>query len=134
MNERYLLDTAVASLAARGDGAIVRKLAYAAIVYVPSIVQGEMMFGAYRYARIHSSTKFLDLYDRFLQDPRYTSICGDLDTARIYGAIRAELEATGRPIQRNDIWIAALARQHRLILLSRDGDFARVSGLGFEIV
>lgn len=114
--------------------ALLQKLAPASTVYVPTIVQGELLFGAYRYARVQSSTKFLDIYGRFLSDPHYTAICGDLDTARIYGAVRAELEAKGQRIQSNDVWIAALTRQRGLILLTRDGDFGRVSGLTFELV
>jgi tRNA(fMet)-specific endonuclease VapC len=134
MNERYLLDTGVASLVATGDISLLRKLAQAQIVYVPSIMQGELMFGAYRYARVHNSTKFFDIYERFLSDPHYTPICGDLETARIYGAVAAALEMKGTPIHSNDMWIAALARLHGLILLTRDGDFARVSNLAFEII
>ena len=37
------------------------------------------------------------------------------------------LKQSGRPLPSNDLWIAALARQHRLPLLSRDGHFDFVS-------
>jgi predicted nucleic acid-binding protein len=39
------------------------------------------------------------------------------------------LKQSGRPLPSNDLWIAALARQHRLPLLSRDGHFDFVSAL-----
>jgi tRNA(fMet)-specific endonuclease VapC len=134
MDERYLLDPDVAALAARGNAPILRQSAQAQIVYVPRIVQGEFYFGGYRYSRLHINTKFLDMYDRLVQDPLYHSLACDLDTAQIYGAIRADLEAKGQPIQPNDIWIAALARQHRLTLLTRDGQYARVSRLTDELI
>jgi tRNA(fMet)-specific endonuclease VapC len=134
MNELYLLDTAVASRAAHNDATLIPRLEAALKVYVPEAVFGELFYGAYRYARLHSSAKFLDLYERLAADNRYELMQADLDTARIYGAISAELEMKGTPIQPNDMWIAALARQHGLILLTRDGDFARVTGLALELL
>jgi tRNA(fMet)-specific endonuclease VapC len=41
----------------------------------------------------------------------------------------AELKRAGTPIPTNDLWIAALCRQHDLPLLSRDRHFDRVPGL-----
>jgi tRNA(fMet)-specific endonuclease VapC len=52
-----------------------------------------------------------------------------LETARHYAAIRLELKTAGTPIPANDIWIAALSRQHAIPLMSRDSHFDFVSGL-----
>src|SRR5579863_6126220 len=134
MSEYYLLDTSVATLAALRRQSILDRLASADEVYVPEVVYCELFFGAYRYVRLHNSTQFLDLDEEFAANPRFRFPPGDLDTARIYGAIRAELDAKAQPIQSNDIWIAALARQYHLTLLTRDGDFAPVSGLTWELV
>lgn len=38
----------------------------------------------------------------------------------------------GRPIPLHDIWIAAVALQHDLVLASRDGHFDEVDGLKRE--
>jgi len=38
----------------------------------------------------------------------------------------------GRPIPDNDLWIAAVALQHRLILVTRDGHFSNINGLIVE--
>jgi predicted nucleic acid-binding protein len=54
---------------------------------------------------------------------------GDEPTAERYAQIRGELKRIGRPIPSNDLWIAALARQHALPLLSRDQHFDAVPGL-----
>lgn len=53
-------------------------------------------------------------------------------TAREYGQVKAALRKKGHPIPEDDVWIAALARQHNLKLIrpskpsmnvaSRDGD------------
>jgi tRNA(fMet)-specific endonuclease VapC len=53
----------------------------------------------------------------------------DDPTSGTYAEIRDELKRAGRPIPTNDLWIAALARQHELPLISRDRDFDSVRGL-----
>jgi tRNA(fMet)-specific endonuclease VapC len=46
-----------------------------------------------------------------------------------YGQIKAELESKGRPIPDNDMWIAAIARQHNLTLVTRDAHFLQVADI-----
>jgi predicted nucleic acid-binding protein len=53
----------------------------------------------------------------------------DRSTASQYAAIRGALKQRGRPIPSNDAWIAALALQHRMPVVSRDAHFDEVSGL-----
>jgi predicted nucleic acid-binding protein len=50
-------------------------------------------------------------------------------TAARYATIRQALRERGRPIPSNDAWIAALALQHGLPLLSRDTHFDVVPGV-----
>jgi predicted nucleic acid-binding protein len=45
------------------------------------------------------------------------------DTTVTYAAVRVALKKLGRPIPANDAWIAALALEHRLPILSRDAHF-----------
>lgn len=56
----------------------------------------------------------------------------DAETARLYGEVKNSLRKKGHPIPENDIWIAATALQHGLILVSRDEHFAEVEGLRAE--
>ncbi len=49
-----------------------------------------------------------------------------------YGEIKDRLRKKGRPIPENDIWIAAIAFQHDLILISRDEHFREVEDLKLE--
>jgi predicted nucleic acid-binding protein len=51
------------------------------------------------------------------------------ETAAVYAELRSALRRAGRPIPANDAWIAALALQHRLPVLSRDEHFDAVAGL-----
>ena len=50
-------------------------------------------------------------------------------TAGHYAEIRAELKSAGRPMPSNDLWIAALAREHKCSLVSRDGRFEAIRGI-----
>jgi predicted nucleic acid-binding protein len=50
-------------------------------------------------------------------------------TTRIFGEIAALLRQDGIAIQQNDIWIAALCKQHGFALATRDWGFQRVFGL-----
>lgn len=49
-------------------------------------------------------------------------------TTHYYAEITLELKRQGKPIPTNDIWIAALCRQHSLPLLSRDSHFDLIAG------
>jgi tRNA(fMet)-specific endonuclease VapC len=53
----------------------------------------------------------------------------DEDTAAEFAEIFRELRAAGRMLSQFDLLIAAVARQHRLILLTADQDFEPVSRL-----
>ena len=46
-----------------------------------------------------------------------------------HSSIRTELKKAGTPIPSNDVWIAALCRQHSLPLVSRDRHFDCVAGI-----
>jgi predicted nucleic acid-binding protein len=49
--------------------------------------------------------------------------------AHAYGAVRLELKKAGTPIPINDTWIAAIARQRGLPVISRDVHFDAVAGI-----
>jgi len=53
----------------------------------------------------------------------------DNDTLSHYAEIGHQLKMAGRPVPTNDIWIAALARQHSLPVLSRDRHFDFIDGI-----
>ncbi|MGO9842949.1 MAG: PIN domain-containing protein [Candidatus Acidiferrales bacterium] len=51
------------------------------------------------------------------------------ETTIPYHDVRTELKKAGTQIPSNDVWIAALCRQHSLPLVSRDRHFDLVSGI-----
>jgi len=56
----------------------------------------------------------------------------DEAAARSYGSIKTVLRKKGTPIPENDIWIAALAQHHELIIVTRDKHFREVESVHIE--
>ncbi len=53
----------------------------------------------------------------------------DRSTALLYGDICSQTRRKGRPIPSNDAWIAAMALQYGMPLLTRDQHFTVIDGL-----
>lgn len=53
----------------------------------------------------------------------------DLTVGRAYARASAELAALGRPVDGNDLWIAATAIAHDFEVLALGGDFEDIPGL-----
>lgn len=119
-----ILDTNALSAIADYQPDATKLFRTAELVGIPVIVLGEFRFGILR------SRRRLDYEEWLAQSLRWCRVLDVNDqTASIYAAIRVELRETGTPIPSNDLWIAALCRQHSLTLLSRDRHFDRVKNL-----
>ena len=123
MNGNYLLDTNAIIALLEGNESVKALLAGHRVL-IPSIVTGEMYYGAYRSNRARSNVQRLET---FIEN-RQVLNC-DVQTGKFYGAIKNRLRAKGRPIPENDIWIAAIAQQYHLPLVTRDAHFDEVEGL-----
>lgn len=119
-----ILDTNALSAIADGDPALKPILDQAAELAIPVIVVGEYTYGI-RQSRNRS--RYEVWLAGLVTNCRILTV--DVETAERYADIRAELKRIGRPIPSNDLWIAALARQHHLSLLSLDLHFEFVPGL-----
>ena len=119
-----ILDTNGLSAVADGDAALEPILRRAAELAIPVIVLGE-----YRYGIRQSRER--QRYEEWLRDslPNYRILEVNQDTSLYYAAVRTELKKAGTPIPSNDVWVAALCRQHALPLVSRDRHFDSVSRL-----
>lgn len=93
-------------------------------LHLPCVVVAELYAGA---LRSQQPAKNHELIDTFLTSADVLPC--DLTTARRYAAIWNELGTKGCPIPHNDIWIAALAIQHDLTLVTADSHFDRIEGL-----
>jgi tRNA(fMet)-specific endonuclease VapC len=56
----------------------------------------------------------------------------DAETTRFYGAVYLELRGLGRVLSQVDMMLAALARQHKLTVLTTDRDFEALPDLHAE--
>jgi tRNA(fMet)-specific endonuclease VapC len=119
-----ILDTNGLSALADGDLTLEPILRQATQMAVPVIVLGE-----YRYGIRQSRSRVR--YEQWLAEAiaSYRVLPVDEGTAEHYAEVREELKRKARPIPANDLWIAALARQHGLPILSRDRHFDFVPGL-----
>jgi tRNA(fMet)-specific endonuclease VapC len=101
---RSLLIDTKAAIALLDGVAAIEQLISEADVNVPSVVFGELYFGAEKSQRVEANIK------RVLEfASRRTVLVCDANTARWYGRIAYRLRTKGRPIPQNDMWIAALA-------------------------
>ncbi len=124
MDGRFLLDTNIVIRLFAGDKAILNWLKKKPEVFIPSIVLGELFYGAQKSAHIASNTlKIAELASNSEVLP-----C-DSETAKYYGEIKNHLKKKGRPIPENDIWIGAIAKQHNLSLVTGDIHFKEIDGL-----
>jgi len=119
-----ILDTNALSAAADGEGELEPVLRKAAEVAIPVIVLGEYRYGI-------SNSRHRAIYEQWLGEylSAFRILNVDEETASTYSAIRVELKKAGTPIPSNEVWIAALCRQHSMALISRDRHFDAVAGL-----
>lgn len=126
MNGRYLLDTNLIIALFANDAAVTQHVA-AADVYVPSIVIGELSYGARRSGRVAANVARIGTFAA-----ASVILPCTIETARHYGALKELLRASGRPIPENDLWIAAIAQEHGLTLATRDEHFEAMTGLTLQ--
>lgn len=119
-----MLDTNALSAFADGDRVLEPIVRRQPLLYLPVIALGEYRFGI-RFSR--SRREYETWLIRHL--PEFQLLSVDEPTTSLYAEIRAELKAAGTPIPENDIWISALARQHRMEIITRDAHFEQVRGL-----
>lgn len=120
-----ILDTnAISAIADANKDILIHLQNPSTAIHLPVIVLGEYRYGVKSSRQRAAREKWLDNLE---------SSCTVLDitseTSRVYAEIRHELRLAGQPIPENDLWIAALVRQHRLPLLSNDAHFDQVSGI-----
>lgn len=119
-----ILDTNALSALADGSQKLLEAIGDAETLSIPVIVLGEFRFGVAR-------SRYRARYREWLGE--LVDVCRILDvdqgTANRYAEVREVLRIGGRPIPSNDAWIAALALQHELPVVSRDAHFDEVVGI-----
>jgi predicted nucleic acid-binding protein len=116
-----IVDTNALSAFFDAEVGVVHHFERADDIVVPVIVLGEYRFGLLGSRRRQVREEVLE---RFVRAARVLEVTDA--TSRHYAAIRHDLRVAGTPIPVNDTWIAALARQHALPVLSNDAHFDAV--------
>ena len=119
-----ILDTHALSAWAEQDASALRLIEAQPFLCLPVVVLGEFRFGlrgSRKRSMIEPQLDFLEQTVRVLDITR--------ETATVYATVRFELKQRGKPIPENDVWIASLARQHGLSVMSQDVHFDAIPGI-----
>jgi tRNA(fMet)-specific endonuclease VapC len=120
-----ILDTnAVSALLAGRSDSLHRVLDDADRHHLPLPVIAEYQFGLLQLPR---PRRLQSLFRRLEADS--ILLLPDRVTADSYASIRHDLKKLGQPIPENDLWIAALARQFDLDIVSQDAHFDQVPAI-----
>lgn len=116
--DNLLLDTNAVTAISRPESAAEAVRNKCAQLFIPAIVVGEYQAGILGLKKNSESEKN---FRRLLTIAEV--LPADWQTANHYAEIYHELKTKGRPIPTNDMWIAAIARQHDLPIMARDKHF-----------
>ena len=128
---RLVLDTSAYSHFRAGDDRVLDLIAAAEMVFLPTIVLGELEAG---FALGRRELENRTLLTEFLAEPFVAVLPVTPTVARHYGRLFASLRRAGTPIPINDIWIAATTFDCGGHLLTFDGDFSNVAALDCTVL
>ncbi|MBV8847340.1 MAG: type II toxin-antitoxin system VapC family toxin [Bryobacterales bacterium] len=126
MELRAALDTNRVSDLFQGDTALAERLETYDEVWVPLMVLAELKAGFFGGNRQHRNERLLR---ELLAKPTVRVLLPGRETAEQYARLFVQLKRAGTPIPTNDVWIAALALENDLFLVTRDPHFQRIPQL-----
>jgi tRNA(fMet)-specific endonuclease VapC len=124
MSGKYLLDTNIVIALFAADLSVQQNIVKAKEIFIPSTVIGELYFGAFKSSRPKENSTRIENFAAV----NTVLVCG-IGTSREYGRIKHLLLKKGKPVPENDIWIAALAIEYDLTLVTRDDHFKNIDKL-----
>lgn len=127
MSVSYLIDTSVLILSLKANNSIRQRLNKISTTYMSAITLGELYYGAEHSVNVEKS--FIEV-DGLIKNSEV--LIADNITASVYGRIKDEQAKKGQMLPDNDLWIAATAIQHGLILVARDNHFTWLTGITLE--
>jgi tRNA(fMet)-specific endonuclease VapC len=126
MEVRVALDTNRLTDLFQGDSELADRLGECDEVWLPLMVLAEIKAGFYGGSQQHRNETLLQ---SFLAKPTVGIMLPARETAEHYARLFVQLKRAGTPIPDNDLWIAALALEHDLQLITRDHHFKSVPQL-----
>jgi tRNA(fMet)-specific endonuclease VapC len=128
VNSEALLDTNIVAAIMNGDPAALARAQSFRAVHLCAPVLGELWYGSLASSRVRENLERLDRFAR-----KRSILNCDSGTSVVYAEMKFQLRKKGKPIPENDYWIAALACQHGVTLLTRDSHFNQIEGLQLDI-
>lgn len=119
-----VLDTSAVIEHFRGNKEVDQKLFSYRNLLLPSVALGELYYGAYHSTR---PEKKLQRLNNLLPVVQIVDIRAE--TSNHYGQVKAQLRQSGNLIPENDMWIAAVALEGHIPVITGDAHFQRISGL-----
>jgi len=123
---RLAFDTNAYVAFCRGEPRAVEWFRTATALLLPFVVLGELRAGFAAGTRGKKNERELQL---LLNSKRVETLWATEETTYHYARLFAQLRKAGTPIPANDLWIASLALQHDLHLLSLDDHFLKIPQL-----
>ena len=121
---RAALDTNRLTDLFRGDAVLAELLATCEQVWIPLFVLGRSRLGS-----TEAPTGMRLCCKSCLPSRTVGVLLPGRETAEQYARLFVQLKRAGTPIPDNDLWIAALALEHDLLLITRDRHFERIPQL-----
>jgi tRNA(fMet)-specific endonuclease VapC len=101
-------------------------------VFISAITASELLHGVHRAVEPEVRARRSAFVEGILQGLQV--LPADLACARAHAQLWADLERTGTPIGRHDLWLAAACIAHGLTMVTANvREFARVPGLDIEV-
>jgi predicted nucleic acid-binding protein len=123
---RVALDTNRLTDLFQGDAALAERLGLCDEVWIPLVVLAEIKAGFLGGTERHRNEILLR---KLLSKTTVGVLLPDRETAEHYARLFVQLKRAGTPVPDNDLWIAALALQHDLLLITRDKHFESIPQL-----
>lgn len=110
----------------QGDAELAELLATCDEVWIPLVVLAEIKAGFYGGTQQHRNEVLLR---KFMAKPTVGMLLPGRETAEQYARLFVQLKRAGTPVPDNDLWIAALALENDLALITRDRHFDNIPQL-----
>jgi predicted nucleic acid-binding protein len=123
---RVALDTNRLTDLFQGDAELAEFLATCDEVWIPLIVLAEIKAGFYGGTQHHRNEVLLR---KLMAKPTVEVLLPGRETAEQYARLFVQLKRAGTPVPDNDLWIAALALENDLTLITRDRHFDNIPQL-----
>lgn len=126
----WLLDTNICVYLINGNDQLKQKVRDIGVsnIAVSNAVLAELYYGAYNSLKIKLNLATIEAFSKYL-----TKFSDSVESAQLFGKIKADLKKQGKPIEDFDILVASIATANNCILVTHNTDhFSRISDLQIE--